>query len=198
MGRILARRHVSRPIDQWLRAAESLTRRGPARPGLLTTFSCVLQFVHRSGWEGACHASSSVLFVLLREQGIHAELYLGEVRAGRIFFDHSWVEVDSKVFDVAISSPLIHDQWMPPVFASIDLSSLRKTTVVYGVSSGAGHNESAALIRTLPFAEYMGAFPRHESGLWGVAKELGKEIGLRIAVRKLRSTYADVLWKERP
>lgn len=58
-----------------------------------------------------------------------------------------------------------------------------------------GYDETAALIKRYPLADYMNAYPAHKSGLW--AKELGKEIGVRINLGSLKAKYANVVWKEK-
>ena len=71
------------------------------------TFFSVLKYIHKNNWTGACHATSSIMFLLLKEQGIDVNLYIGEVARESIIFDHSWLELDGKPIDAAISNTLI-------------------------------------------------------------------------------------------
>ena len=69
---------------------------------ILTTFFAVSDFYKKHPNPGACHFISSVFHILLNEQGIENDLCIGEVTQGSQFFDHSWIEIDGKVFDIAI------------------------------------------------------------------------------------------------
>ncbi|MEK5436329.1 MULTISPECIES: lasso peptide biosynthesis protein [Paenibacillus] len=52
---------------------------------------------------GVCHLLSSIMYVMLNEQGIESELCIGEVqRTDEPYFDHSWIEIDGKAFDLSI------------------------------------------------------------------------------------------------
>lgn len=75
----------------------------------------VLEYLTASDWAGACHATSAVLHVILKEQGVDSELCIGEVRKNVktqiIYTDHSWILIDGLIYDIAIYKPL------DPVFA---------------------------------------------------------------------------------
>lgn len=97
---------------------------------------------------GACHDTSAVLYMRLLQTGVqNVELLIGEAHYDGIRFDHSWVEVDSKVFDVAICAPRLPEYnragvLIPgggfaggPVFAGIDLGQNAPMRALFGVSS---------------------------------------------------------------
>jgi hypothetical protein len=180
---------------QWKKSAEAI--RAPSLAGykILTTFCCILDFIHQQAWQGACHASSAAFYVLLKEQGLDPVLCHGIVEKEHgISFYHSWVEVDGKVYDAAISNTLSPDLDSPPVFAGIDLATKQQTEIAYGIRSWRGSDDS---VRNMDFNSYMDAFLHHRHGLWGVARDAGRRIGVRLNIGKLRAIYSDTAWIER-
>jgi hypothetical protein len=180
---------------QWKKSAEAIRAPGLAGYRILTTFCCILDFIHQRSWQGACHASSAVFYVLLKEQGLDPVLCHGMVEKQRgISCYHSWVEVDGKVYDAAISNTLSKDLDSPPVFAGIDLATKQDTEVVYGIRSWRGSDDH---MRIMDFNSYMDAVLYHRHGLWGVARDAGRRIGVRLNIGKLRTAYSDTAWIER-
>ncbi len=188
---------MSIDLQHWLNAIERLPVSNPEQYKLKKTFRGVLQFIHKMQWQGACHATSGVFTVLLQQQDISAKPYLGECSINGAFFDHSWVEVNSDIYDVAISNTLIPQWHAPPVFAGISVESMEATTVSYGVASGAGLDTNAKFIKNTPFVEYMDQFPNHPQGLWGISKDIGKSIGMKLNVSKMRNKAQALKWHER-
>jgi hypothetical protein len=89
------------------KTADRLYPDSPETYRLKKTFFNVLAYIDENDWQGACHATTAILFVLLREQGIAATPYVGEVSKAPIVFDHSWIEVDSEVCDAAVMNSLV-------------------------------------------------------------------------------------------
>jgi hypothetical protein len=185
-------------MKQWLQAARSLTATGPVEYKLIKNYSAVLSLVHRANWQGACHATTGLLTVLLRSQNIQADPFLGECFHNGAYFDHSWVEVDSKIYDIAISNPLIAERACEPIFGSIHLATKLPMQVEYGVASGAGLDPIAAMIAAMSFEQYLSNSPQHPKGLWGVAEDVAKmELGLRMNTAKLKAACSNVTWQKR-
>lgn len=184
-------------MKEWITTARNLPAESPADHKLVKTFGAVLDLVHAHNWQGACHATSAIFCVLLREQNILATPFLGECRHEEGFFDHSWVEVDSAIYDIAISNPLIQSTRCPPVFRGRHLGSSGALQIQYGVISGQGLDPTASLIRETPFSVYMTFFPYHPEALWGMASDTAKGLGIRTTVSKLKSKHSDIRWQER-
>ncbi|MHB8405254.1 MAG: lasso peptide biosynthesis protein [Gammaproteobacteria bacterium] len=185
-------------MKQWVQAARNLPATSPAEYKLVKTYASVLSLVHRANWQGACHATSAVLTVLLRDQQIQAEPFLGECFHNGAFFDHSWVEVNSKIYDIAISNPLISEQRCEPVFRSYHITTKQPTQIKYGVTSGCGLEPTAAMIEAMPFSQYLSNFPQHPKGLWGITEEVAKkELGLRTNAAKLEAAHSSIIWQKR-
>jgi len=82
--------------------------------------------------------------MLLAEAGVESTLCIGEVYTGRNYFDHSWVEVKGRVFDVAVCMPLSEGEFVGgPVFDDMDLTTGARTTLRFGMDSGEGLGSAA-------------------------------------------------------
>jgi len=57
---------MSVETKRWVQAARALTATGPAEYKLIKSYTAVLSLVHRADWQGACHATTALLVVLLR------------------------------------------------------------------------------------------------------------------------------------
>lgn len=189
---------ASLSIAKWKSAAQELMGKSPRGFKTLTTYCALLDFIHQNDWQGACHGSSAVFATLLAVQGVQPTLCLGEVFQADFYFDHSWIEIDGEVFDVAISKTLIHGLSLPPVFRGQDLSRKEATSLQYGKPSGQGYDENASWIRSVTVSDYMAMFPDHSDGLFGIAKLVGKSMNLRANLHSLKEHAKQLRWTERP
>lgn len=130
-------------FPQWRETATTVAKLDTLSSSIIPTFFAVLDYIDRNDWAGACHAVSSVLFVLLREQQVPAQLWLGEALEVDHALDHSWITVDRAVYDVSIYLQLkdaarsITDPLKrAPVFRDVDLLTGEPTHMRYGVKSG--------------------------------------------------------------
>jgi hypothetical protein len=184
-------------IAQWKSSAERHAVRNPTGFKVRNTYCVLLDFIHREDWQGACHASSTVFFSLLAAQGIESDICLGEMSFGKVYFDHSWVEVNGEIYDTAISNTLLSDVYFPPVFRGLDLSTIQPTLLRYG-TSGQGYDENAQWIRSVSVPDYMSRFPNHPQGLFGITKLIAKSAGIRVNLATVEKCAARATWKERP
>lgn len=153
------------------------------------TFFAVSDHYKKIPNAGGCHFISSVYHILLNEQGIKNELCIGEVTQGPQFFDHSWVEIDDKVFDIAIQLTLIGDV-NPPVFASYDLHTEEPINRIYGTQSPSGLDTVAKQVLSTPFVKYMNNYGRNAEA-WKLIKTIGRDIRLKLEPNQLPSKYID-------
>lgn len=189
-------RMIRNRITQFKKVAKEKLPSTPDNYKLAMTFFEILKFIHKNRWKGACHATSAIMYILLKEQGIDARLYIGECQRGSSAFDHSWIEIDGEVVDAAISKTWIQGKSFPPVLRNIDLKTGEKTKIVYGVHSGQGYGQLASTIKDLPLHMYMDIFPYHPEGLWGLAKEIGTRIGIKTNLEKMKGRYCLTKWEE--
>ena len=183
-------------ITKFKRIAKEKLPSTPDNERIANTFFEILKFIHKNNWDGACHATSAIMHILLKEQGIDARLYIGECQYGSFAFDHSWVEINGDVVDAAISLTSIRGMSFPPVLRNIDLETGEETKIIYGVHSGRGYDQPASTIRDLPLCMYMDNFPNHPEGLWGIAMEIGRKLRIKANLAKMKGKYSLTNWEE--
>lgn len=147
------------------------------------------RYMQRKQWWGACHASCSALYVALSELGCSPKLCIGEMMGQGLYFDHSWIELDGKIIDMAISMTLLGGaSASEPILFGKNIRNGMEPIIEYGVP-GRGIEGESLIVMNLPFTDYMDAFPDEKDGLWGVVRELlEKEFDIDV----LRNKYRDV------
>lgn len=158
---------------------------------VVDVFANLMTYVEENRWQGACHPCSSALYVALRERGLDPRLCIGECRYGGdgIPFDHSWVEIDGKPFDVACAMRL--DTGTPicaPVIGDIDVETGEPTEMRYGIEF-LGLGQDAMTVYMVPFTDFMDGYPYERDGLWTV---VGRCLGEAVDADELRRRYANV------
>lgn len=149
----------------------------------------LLRYMKEKQWRGACHATSSVLFVILSELGYNPKLCVGEVRGKELLFDHSWIELDGKIIDLAILMSLQGIEVSPPIVLDMNTVTLQRYEFEYGISNGQGLDLEAENIMKVSFQLYMDRFPDLKNGLWDVVNIVLKD---NLDISELRSKYKNV------
>jgi hypothetical protein len=189
-------------LEQWLQDADEFCLVEGRRLKEAEIARAVLEVVVSNGWWGACHATACVMTVLFREQGLAADPYLGECRYPDKpdFFDHSWVETEAGIYDVAVVLPRSgQGRAMPPVFAGKPLGADVAEMVLYDENSGLGDAPDTQELKAKSIAMYMEEhIPGMNQGLWEVCVIAGEIAGLQLNADELRERYKDLAWKERP
>ena len=146
-------------------------------------------YMQKKQWWGACHASSAVLYVAFSELGYNPKLCIGEVLGQNLYFDHSWIELDGEIIDLAISMTLLDGASVSdPVLFGKNIRTGMKPDLQYGFS-GRGIENEALIAAKLPFIEYMDAFPDEEYGLWSIVEEvLEKQVNINTLKNKYKNT----------
>jgi hypothetical protein len=177
-----------------LERALILAKTEPYGEAILTPFSELLKYVVDSSYCGGCHDTSAVMHVLLAEAGVESTLCIGEVGVGvgRLFFDHSWIEVRGQVFDVAVCMP--HPDGEPvggPVFGNADLATGALTALKYGAISGKGIDDAAQPALQLDLRGYSEVQPYPD--IWTLSVEIANRCGNeRATVNAFRERYGKV------
>ena len=159
-------------------------------------YRVVYDFIEKHDYQGACHEMSAVMFVLLQELGVGCELTSGELTYRNYRFDHSWIEIEGKVFDIAVSFTGVPDHDGPPVFADVTVTSLSKPKWVYGEPSD-DPDQGYVISHSLPFGDYMTANPTFKNGSFGLVEQLAKDLNLDLNVGDLISRYSSTVWNNR-
>ena len=152
----------------------------------------LMQYMKEQQWIGACHATTAVMFVALSEMGFSPKACVGEVRDDVIgVFDHSWIELDDKIIDLACSMTLLGGQPVnAPVIFDVDIYTGGKYEMKYGVEY-TGLDRNAEYVMNTGFCQYMDAFPSCKNGLWDVVSVVLKQ---RVNISELRLKYQNTQW----
>lgn len=121
--------------DECIRNMKKIELNHPQGIGIQMAYASTLKYLAKTEEaSGGCHLVSTMLHVLLSEQGIENELAIGEVEdyEANTQFSHSWVEINGEIFDPGIMHTLdgnVH----PPVYNGVKLT-LESLSMEYGVS----------------------------------------------------------------
>lgn len=187
---------VKNPIEVWKQRANQLSN----NKELVETFFAVFEHAKRKNWRGSCHAVSSILCVLLCEQGIDAQLRIGYVRSQKFdaTFSHSWITIEDKSYDVGLyrANPInplhYYSEVSPPIFKGVNLESFTDTDVIFGVRASSiaeAKDKTFQQIIKLSIEEYMRNWPNHKLGLWNEVIEIADTLGLRLDYEALKTKY---------
>jgi len=183
----------------WASAIRRMSATNPTASRIVESYRAVFDFIVVADLQGGCHSTSAILTILLLEQGIDAVPCIGECGRGKQFFDHSWVEVEGEIYDVAIANPLPGGgNPEPPVFDGKVVTTGARPKTPYGVVSPVGFDAKTEAISRVPVVAYMDSFPGDRKGLLGVANSIGAMAGVKLNVSQARSRYAALRWAVRP
>lgn len=184
-------------LQHWLATARKLTPNTQSGRTLLNVFGNSLRWIYSKGYRGGCHDTSAAIYILLSELGLTPVLCIGEVKQDRSFFDHSWIELNNKIYDAAVCMPNLAGVPSSPVFASKDLTTNQDTELIYGVASPMGYDEAAKAISNMTIGEYSELHSDDPNKVWNLTKILAKEAGLKINIGKIRDEYSHIRRQER-
>jgi len=173
--------HYSRAITDIIKAHHS-------QPLIADIYIAMLHIIVELDWEGACHPSSSILYILYKELGFNPTLKMGEVQIDHRYFDHSWVEIDGSIIDASLISPINKSLGLNPIFLDINLDTLEHHQLTYGAVSSLGLSEFTEIIYHRPFHKYMNPFP-WGLGKWAYVEAISNYLELGINVHSLLSKY---------
>ncbi len=114
---------------------------------------------------------------------------MGEIRKNSHLFDHSWIELEGKIIDLAICMTMQNGMALnAPLILNIDLDSKQNHNIKYGVKEY-GLDEPALSISQRPFNEYMDAYPNNKKGLWGIVETI---LNINIDIKLFKEKYKNV------
>lgn len=191
---------VLTPKDKWVERALQIGEVWPNNEILVNTYFGVFDYSIKKQWRGACHAVSSILYILLKEQGINCVLSLGFVKtsAFEFPFSHSWLTIDEHIFDIGLyrSNPgfngnVLFVETSPPIFKGYNLSSNKPTDVSFGVTTDRKNkDQNFKLLSKMTIGQYMDGWKAHKNGLWGEAVEVAKSLNIELEVIDLKTKYS--------
>jgi hypothetical protein len=177
--------------------SQDILRGKPFSLRLTKIIIAMSKFIYENKWQGACHAVSALMYVLCSEQQMLVTLYIGEASFNQIAFNHSWIEIDNEVYDIAIMSTLDERFKFAPTVRGFDLELKKPTQLFYGVSTGLVDDEPTKIVKQIGFVKFMDSFPSHPKGLWGFIEILQGKISINSDINSLRSKYESVQWVPR-
>lgn len=124
---------------------------------------------------------------MLSEQNVEVDLCIGEVEHSekRFIFDHSWIEINNKPFDISIQ--LSHDkQNHSPIYAGYDLDTGIPSKFNYRFE-GVGLDSTAWRVNNIEFVKYMDGASDIKG--WGAVERIGTKFGLNLDKNELRERY---------
>ena len=149
----------------------------------------LLRFMQMKQWIGACHATTAVMYVALSESGFAPRCCIGEVFDNMFtLFDHSWIELDGKIIDLACAMTLLGNgnPISAPIVLDVDTYSGGKYDMDYGVYKY-GLGLEAQMVMESPFVQFMDAYPDSPNGLWDI---VGVVLGKKLDIDEMRKKYA--------
>lgn len=178
---------------EWIANSQAIAGHKRAARNAQRAFGAVLGLLHGSEWRGACHASSVITYIALKEMGTESALVLGEAAIGPVHFDHSWIEVDALPIDSAVSLPLNPVFSANPVFLGKDVATKLPTRVVYRASTG-GLDPEAKLIAENDMGWYFDNFDAGPGGFFEPMLMVLTTLGIKRSEDQLRYTYSSNRW----
>lgn len=136
-------------------STEQLIRAAVSANGYDDRISDVLcnlnRYMQRKQWWGACHASCSALYVALSELGYSPKLCIGEMMGQGLYFDHSWIELNGKIIDMAISMTLLGGApASEPILFGKNIRNGMEPVIEYGVPGRGIEGESLIVMNHEP------------------------------------------------
>lgn len=149
--------------------------------------------------KGGCHFLSSILHILFSEADINNELCLGNVRKGDQIFSHSWIEVDNRIFDIAISNtnnPALNN--LGVIFNNIDLYTCEKTDIEYGVLSDSELvDQTGKAIEMMTVGKYFMGCPYGKNFVWEYIISFYTGRKRYLNMRRLKEKFSEKEWSRK-
>lgn len=157
------------------------------------------EMLDRNLIKGGCHFLSSILHILFCEAGINNELCLGNVRQGGQIFSHSWVEVNNRIFDIAISdtnNPAFNS--LGVIFNNIDSYTCEKTDIEYGVLSDSELvDQTGKAIERMTVGKYFMSCPYGKNFVWEYIIGFYMRRKRYLNMRRLKEKYFEKEWSRK-
>lgn len=163
-------------------------------------FSAILELTILNDWKGACHESCGAIHILLSEEGVENTWCIGETQVGDSLFDHSWIEIDGQVYDIAICKPLQPAFKNGAVINGTDIETNLPTTAVYGVVSGQPEDVRVSVIKSLGLSSYLANSKMHPHiGTWILIDQVAKhKLNKTLDIPSLMKKYSGQHFTTRP
>jgi hypothetical protein len=165
-----------------------------------TIFSSILDLTIMNDWKGACHESCAAIHILLNETGVQNTWCIGEAKVGEAFFNHSWIEINSEIYDISICKPLQPAFKSGPVIKDIDIDTNQQTTTLYGEVSGHPDDPMTIVVKSFNLSDYLANSPIHPTlGTWLLIDQVAKyKLKQALNISSLMTKYQGKYFTTRP
>jgi len=186
--------------NQWTNNLKNAIGSNSGHKTIETIFTSLLELTILNDWKGACHESCGAIHVLLNEKGIQNTWCISEAQVGNAFFDHSWIEIGSGKYDIAICKPLEPAFKNGAVINGIDIETNKPTTTLYGVVSGLPDSPMTTMVKSLSLSDYLLNSPIHPTmGTWMLINEVAKhKLNMTLNIPSLMKKYTGIHYTIRP
>ncbi|MEG0091711.1 MAG: hypothetical protein RSA20_07810, partial [Oscillospiraceae bacterium] len=123
------------------------------------------------------------------------QLFLGEVKHEESIFDHSWIELDGEIIDVAILLSMQNDMIYPPILLGKSISTLHIPTANYQYQTGRGLDAEADTISRTNIATYINMYPNSKNGLWELILQISETVNLHLDITAMQQKYSNIYWQ---
>lgn len=210
-GRKYKRCCISNDIQHehnWNMNVKELIKDNPQNQEISTIYLGILDIIEKLNWEGACHATSSIMYILFKEIGLNPKLCIGEVCYNNLYFDHSWIELDNNIYDVSVYKELNGVKISEPIINGYNVKTKEKCKLVYGGNRIYNIDDYANRAMKISFIDYLNSFKLEyiaterqiqsidddiydfsKEGLWGFVSSIGNRIGLDCDIELLKEKY---------
>ena len=142
------------------------------------------EFMEKEDWKGACHAISAIQYVIFNELELNPKICIGVVGWSQEPFDHSWIEIENQVYDIAIDNTLTGVKVSEPIIAGYNIETLQKTDIKYGIEYML--DEEAMFVKEVSITDYLDG----NMLLWNLIFNFAKSVNLNLNLQKLREKYS--------
>jgi hypothetical protein len=148
-------------------------------------------FIIDNDFQGSCHITSAVMYILLSEVGFtDLVVKTGVVDIDEGLFDHSWLEYQGKKIDLAVMNTLQNGIKLPPVFLDKLIGATESQEYIYGVDMDL--DKEATFVLSQSIGDYILGGESHKTVF--VFEEIAKKSGIELTddketLRKYSDTY---------
>ena len=180
-------------LKYWQKNIKEISNQENIETNISNTYTIIMNWLHDNNFQGACHNISAAMYILLKEKNIDAILCIGEINNDNmnIRLDHSWIEINDKIYDVTIFMPLPSGVPFPPVFFSKNLDTNQITDFRYRGTKETDLDFAARTVYNFNLEQYA-EYQQNELEvirLWNLTKNLGELIGINLNIDMLKSKY---------
>lgn len=149
--------------------------------------------------KGGCHFLSALLHIILSEFQIDNILCLGNVRLDDKVFSHSWIEIDEKIYDIAISNTNDMNCFTKGVvFYGFETDTMLSDRVKYGILTNDDLVDvTGRTVCQMNLGEYISKCPKGKNYVLKLILDFSKTHKKYLNSSRLYEKYKNEKWTRR-